>query len=109
MSAQGHAAAAESHEVGSTKLFVWVWIWLLLLTGVEIFLGYEQIEIHLMITMLVGLSVMKSALIVSYFMHLRFEKLGLFLLLVPATVFCICMMLIMFFPDSIRLMHMRPQ
>jgi len=23
-------------------------------------------------------------------------------------VFCICMMLIMFFPDSIRLMHLRP-
>lgn len=109
MSAHGHAAAAESHEVGNTKLFVWVWIWLLALTGVEIFLGYEQIEVHLMITMLVGLSLIKSALIVSYFMHLRFERLGLFLLLVPAMVFCICMMLIMFFPDSIRLMHMRPQ
>lgn len=88
---------------------MWVWIWLLLLTGVEIFLGYEQIEVHLMITMLVGLSLIKSALIMSYFMHLRFERLGLFLLLVPAMVFCICMMLIMFFPDSIRLMHMRPQ
>jgi len=108
MSAHGHAAAAESHEVGSTKLFVWVWIWLLLLTGVEIFLGYEQLEVHLMITMLIGLSLIKSALIMSYFMHLRFERLGLFLLLVPAMVFCICMMLIMFFPDSIRLMHMRP-
>jgi len=23
-------------------------------------------------------------------------------------VFCICMMLIMFFPDSVRLMHLRP-
>jgi hypothetical protein len=42
-------------------------------------------------------------------MHLRFERLGLFLILVPAMVFCICMMLIMFYPDSIRLMDMRPR
>ena len=100
--------AVDDHPVGSTKLFAWIWIWLLLLTAVEVFLGYEQIEVHLMITMLVGLSLIKSALIISYFMHLRFERLGLFLLLVPAMVFCICMMLIMFFPDSIRLEHMRP-
>lgn len=109
MSAHGHAEVAGNHDVGSTKLFTWVWIWLLLLTGIEVFLGYEQVEVHLMITMLVGLSLIKSALIVSYFMHMRFERLGLFLLIVPAMVFCICMMLIMFFPDSIRLMNLRPQ
>jgi cytochrome c oxidase subunit IV len=108
MSTHEHAAPAESHEVGTVKLFTWVWIWLLLLTGIEIFLGYEQLEVHLMITMLVGLSLIKSALIISYFMHLRFERLGLFLLLIPAMVFCICMMLIWFFPDSIRLEHLRP-
>jgi cytochrome c oxidase subunit IV len=108
MSAHGHAEAAGNHQVGSTKLFSMVWIWLLVLTGVEVFLGYMQVEVHLMITMLVGLSLIKSALIISYFMHLRFERLGLFLLLIPAMVFCICMMLIMFFPDSYRLMNLRP-
>ncbi len=50
----------------------------------------------LMLTILVGLSLIKAALIVSYFMRLRFERLGLFLLLNPAMVFCICMMLIIF-------------
>jgi cytochrome c oxidase subunit IV len=108
MSAHAHAEAADNHAVGSTKLFSWVWVWLLLLTALEVFLAYERLEVHLMITILVGLSLIKSALIVSYFMHLRFERLGLFLLLVPAMVFCICMMLIMFFPDSIRLMNLRP-
>ena len=108
MSAHVHAEAADNHAVGSTKLFSWVWVWLLLLTALEVFLAYERLEVHLMITILVGLSLIKSALIVSYFMHLRFERLGLFLLLVPAMVFCICMMLIMFFPDSIRLMNLRP-
>lgn len=103
-----HAATLESHQVGSTKLFATVWFWLLLLTGIEVFLAYLRLHPALMLTILVGLSLIKSALIISYFMHLRFERLGLFLLLVPAMVFCICMMLIMFFPDSIRLMNLRP-
>ncbi|HEY1657424.1 MAG TPA: cytochrome C oxidase subunit IV family protein [Candidatus Sulfotelmatobacter sp.] len=94
------------HPVGSTKLFSIVWMWLLLLTGFEIFLAYERVEVHIMITILVGLSLIKSALIMAYFMHLRFEKLGLFLIVVPAMVFCICMMMIMFFPDSLRLTHL---
>jgi cytochrome c oxidase subunit IV len=93
------------HPVGSTKMFSIVWVWLLLLTAVEIFLAYERIEVHLMITILVGLSLIKSALIMAYFMHLRFERLGVFLIVVPSMVFCICMMLIMFFPDSLRLTH----
>jgi len=100
--------AVDDHPVGSTKLFAWVWVWLLLLTALEVFLAYERVEVHLMITILLGLSLIKSALIISYFMHLRFERLGLFLILVPATVFCICMMLIMFYPDSMRLIQLRP-
>ena len=100
--------AVDDHAVGNAKLFGWVWTWLLLLTALEVFLAYERVEVHLMITILIGLSLIKSALIMSYFMHLRFERLGLFLLLVPAMVFCICMMLIMFFPDSMRLIEMRP-
>jgi cytochrome c oxidase subunit 4 len=97
---------AHGHSVGTTKLFATVWIWLLLLTALEIFLAYERVEVHLMITILVGLSLIKSALIMAYFMHLKFERLGMFLVIVPAMVFCICMMLIMFFPDSLRLTHL---
>jgi cytochrome c oxidase subunit IV len=101
-----HDAAIDTHEVGSTKLFAIVWFWLLLFTGIEVFLAYLRLSPPLMLTILVGLSLVKAALIVSYFMHLRFEKLGLFLLLIPAMVFCICMMLIMFFPDSLRVVDL---
>src|ERR1700744_2218543 len=100
--------AEDDHAVGSTKLFAWIWVWLLLLTAIEVFLAYERVEVHLMITILIGLSLIKSALIMAYFMHLRFERLGLFLVLVPAMVFCICMMLIMCFTDRMRLIEMRP-
>src|ERR1700679_3816435 len=108
MSAPGDPELTHEHSVGTTRLCSIVWVWLLLLTALEVFLAYERLEVHLMITILVGLSLVKAALIMSYFMHLRFERLGLFLLLVPAMIFCICMMLIMFFPDSIRLMDLRP-
>jgi cytochrome c oxidase subunit IV len=104
-----HATAVNGgHDVGSNRLFVGVWIVLLALTAFEVFLAYLRLPSVIMLTILVGASLIKAALIVSYFMHLRFEKLGLFLLLIPAMVFCICMMLIMFFPDSVRLMNMRP-
>jgi len=111
-----HAPAVEgaqhtdpsTHNAGTTKLFLTVWVWLLILTGVEVFLAYLRLPPMIMLTILVGLSLIKSVLIVAYFMHLRFEKIGLFLTLIPATVFCICVMMIMFFPDSVRLMDMRP-
>ena len=36
-----------------------------------------------MLTLLVGLSVIKAALIIAYFMHLKFERFSLFLTLFP--------------------------
>jgi len=104
-----HAEAAATHEVGSAKLFLQVWAWLLGLTAIEVLLAYLRLHPSLMLTILVGLSLIKYALIISYFMHLRFERLGLFFLIIPALVFCICVMLVVFFPDARRLVEMRPQ
>ena len=98
----------ETHQPGTKKLFMWVWFWLLILTGVEVLLAYLRLEPHLMLTLLVGLSLIKSALIVAYFMHLRFEKIGLFLVVVPTLVFCLTMILIFVFPDSMRIVHLHP-
>lgn len=91
------------------RLYVWVWVWLLAFTAVEVYLGYIHLPLQLMLTLLMGLSVMKAALIMAYFMHLRFERLSLFLTLVPALVFCICLILIFFFPDSLRLHQLGPR
>lgn len=100
--------ALETHQPGTKKLFMWVWFWLLVLTGVEVLLAYMKLEPHLMLTLLIGLSLIKSALIVAYFMHLRFEKLGLFLIIVPSLVFCLVMILIFVFPDSLRIVRLHP-
>lgn len=96
-------AHAEEHEhfAGSNKLFISVWVWLLLLTGVEVFLGYIHLPIQFMLVILMGLSIIKAALIVAYFMHLKFERLSLILTIVPMLVICICLLFV-FFPDSFR-------
>ena len=102
-----HESGSEVHAVGSTRLFVTVWIWLAVITFIEVFLAYERLRPDLMLTLLVVLSVVKAALIVSYFMHLKYEKISLALVLIPSTIFCICMIIIFFMPDGARLMQMR--
>ncbi|HSQ23473.1 MAG TPA: cytochrome C oxidase subunit IV family protein [Pyrinomonadaceae bacterium] len=99
-------AEAEEHFAGSNRLFMSVWFWLLLLTGFEVFLGYVQLPIVYMLVILMGASIIKAALIVAYFMHLRFERLNLILTIVPALVVCICLLLV-FFPDSFRAKNLR--
>jgi cytochrome c oxidase subunit IV len=72
-------------------------------------LAYVQPPVLIFLTALVGLSVVKAALIIAYFMHLKFEKLSLFLTLFPMLILCIVLMLLIFMPDSNRLMMMRPR
>lgn len=96
------------HFAGSSKLFISIWGWLLLLTLAEIFLAYRPMQIHFMLTILLGLSIIKAALIMAYFMHLKFERLSLILTVVPMLVACICLLFV-FFPDSFRSARLRYQ
>ena len=103
-----HAHAAEAHAGASVGFNIAIWIGLVAITGLEVFLAYEQLQPSVMLTVLVVLSVVKAAMIMSFFMHLKYEKFSLVLLLVPAMIFCICMMFIFFFPEAFRLLQMRP-
>jgi cytochrome c oxidase subunit 4 len=99
---------AVEHAVGATTItFTKIWMCLLVLTAVEVFLAYKQVPALIMLTALLGLSVVKAALIIAYFMHLKFERLSLFLTLWPFTIFCIILMLI-FLGDAYRIPGMRP-
>ena len=101
-------AQIDEAEHGTIKSFTVVWIILLVLTAIEVLLAYLQVNPVIMLTILVGLSVVKAALIIAYFMHLKFERFSLFLTLFPMLIFCILMMLV-FMPDSMRAMLMRTQ
>lgn len=97
---------SEHAHVGGNRLYLSVWGWLLTLTILEVILAFRAIPFTAMLVILMGLSVIKAALIISYFMHLRFERLSLFLTLFPALVLCIALLFV-FFPDSIRLQELR--
>src|SRR5258707_13925066 len=103
-----HTEEVEHVATVTTMTFAKVWIVLLVLTGGEIFLAYEQVPVLIMLTVLVGLSVIKAALIIAYFMHLKFERFSLFLTLLPMLIVCILLMMV-FMPDSMRLVLMRTQ
>jgi len=101
-----HGSSAGEGHGGSNRLYLVVWVTLVALTFAEVYLAYKHLPVVTMLLMLIGLSVLKAALIMAYFMHLRFEKLTLALTLIPVTIFCIGMMTVIF-PDSVRLMDFR--
>ena len=100
-------AQAATHPE-SSRLYLLVWFWLLALTVVEVILAYRQLPIETMLVLLMSLSIVKAALIIAYFMHLRFERRSLALTLMPPLVICIILLMVFFFPDSLRLLTMRP-
>ena len=102
-----HVEAAHESHGGTNRENVIVWGGLLALTAIEVFLAYIQIPTTLMLIILMGASIIKAALIVAYFMHLKFEQLSLILTIVPTLVVLLCLFAILF-PDSFRLHDMRP-
>ena len=93
---------ATTHDEGKSQYF-WVWGALLVLTAVEVVLAYRQVFQPLrMLEVLMILSVIKSALIIGYFMHLKFEKALMRWMIVLSVVVCFIIMYFFFFPDANR-------
>jgi cytochrome c oxidase subunit 4 len=99
-------AADQSEAHGGNRENAVVWIALLVLTGIEVFLAYKQLNLTLMLIILMGLSIMKAALIIAYFMHMKFEKLSFILTIVPILVVLLCLFVV-FFPDGARVKNLR--
>ena len=99
---EAHAAG----HGGSNRENVVIWGVLLGLTAIEVLLAYIQLDIVLMLIILMGLSIIKAALIVAYFMHLKFERLTFILTVVPILVVLLCLFST-FFPDSRRVRELR--
>ena len=94
---------ADHTEHGITmRPMYWVWGWLLGLTGIEVLLAYFNLNLLLMLLALLGLSIVKAALIIAYFMHMKFERLNLVLTIIPALIATI-LLLNAFFPDASRI------
>jgi len=97
------AQVMEAHTHHTHKQFFVVWGALLVLTGVEVFLAYEHLKPLTMLSILLVLSVVKAALIILYFMHMKFEIARMRWVLMTALVICLGLMS-MFFADAARIL-----
>jgi len=91
-----------THDDSKGQYF-WVWGALLVLTAIEVALAYKQVFSAVrMLEVLLILSIIKSALIIGYFMHLKFERALMRWLLMGSVVACFIIMYFFFFPDADR-------
>ena len=87
--------------------YFWVWGALLFLTVVEIVLAYRQVfQPVAMLEVLLALSVVKSALIIGYFMHLKFESALMRWMIVISVAGLFAIMYFFFFPDAGRILNL---
>ena len=93
----------EAHAHHSHTPFFVVWGVLLVLTGVEVYLGYQNLPAVKMLSILLVLSFAKAALIILYFMHMKFETTRMRWVLMTALVVCLGLMS-MFFADAARIL-----
>jgi cytochrome c oxidase subunit 4 len=97
---------AEQHRHHGKALFFWVWGALLAMTAIEVFLTYQHMQPKPMLTILMGLSLIKAALIIGYFMHLKYEVSSMKWLTMCSVVACLILMTIFFFPDARRILEL---
>jgi caa(3)-type oxidase subunit IV len=99
-------AAQQRHH--SKSIFFWVWGALLFMTGIEVYLTYQNMPPVKMLTILMGLSLIKAGLIIGYFMHMKYEISQMKWLVMCVLVVCLALMMI-FFPDALRILVLGPK
>jgi cytochrome c oxidase subunit 4 len=97
------ARVAEQHRHHKKAQFFWVWGALLVMTAIEVYLTYQNMPPVKMLTILMGLSLIKAALIIGFFMHLRYEISRMKWLTMCSVIGCLILMTIFFFPDAHRI------
>ena len=96
---------AEEQRHHSKSQFYWVWGALLIMTGIEVYLAYQNMEPIKMLTILMGLSLLKAGLIIAYFMHMKYEVSPMKWLTMSSLVVCLALMMI-FLPDAFRILYL---
>jgi len=96
--------AEEQRHHGKGQFF-WVWGALLVMTAIEVYLTYQNLQPVRMLTILMGLSLIKAGLIIGYFMHMKFEISRMKWLTMASLVVCLALMMI-FFPDALRILSL---
>ncbi len=96
---------ALEHRAHSHLPFYVVWGVLLGITAIEVILAYQNLPAVRMLSILLALSIVKAALIISWFMHLRYEITRMRRVLMLSLCICLALMCI-FFPDAFRILNL---
>lgn len=96
----------EAEHGGGSRIYALTWFWLLVITLLEVGVVLVHMPRVLLAVSLVVMALMKAALIMAYFMHLRYERLSL----VYAVVTPLFLGVILFFvlvPDALNALRLR--
>lgn len=98
---------AEKGHGGGYKIYAVTWFWLLIITMLEVGIVIAHVpKIFLIISLLI-LALMKAALIVAYFMHLRWERLSLIYTVITPMFFLAIVIFAFMGPDALHVLHSR--
>jgi caa(3)-type oxidase subunit IV len=93
---------------GGLTTYVVVYIAILALSALQIAIAYENIDGSQMLLRMLSVAIVQAGLAITFFMHMKSEKRSLALFLLPATIFVLAMMN-MIWSDSFRLLTMHPK
>jgi len=99
--------SAPTQTTDSLKTDIIVYLGILALSGVQVLLAYQHAEGTRLLLRMLAVALLQAGLGVMYFMHLRNEQRNLRLALIPATIF-VMLMMNMIWSDSFRLLRMNP-
>jgi len=95
-------------EVGF-RVYWLIWFVLLVLTVGMILIGSASMPKLLLVLLLILAMLMKASLISGYFMHLRFEKLTLILVVAVGILFTAAALFFLIAPDGVRIFKLSLQ
>ena len=93
---------------GSGYRSYWVtWFWLLVITVLEVAIVLLKVPKAVLAVSLLTLALMKAALIMAYFMHLKYERLSLIYTVVVPMVALAVILFGFVAPDALSVRHLR--
>ncbi len=95
----------EESKVGSTHYWR-IWSMLLVLTLIMVFIDRSPLTRGLLVSVLVVAMLAKASLIAGYFMHLRFERLKLILIVVVGLLITGFVLFALIAPDGMRILDL---
>jgi len=93
-------------QSGGLATYLVIYVFILAIAGLQVVLAYTARGLQQFVVMMF-FAVLQAALAVTFFMHMRTERRSLFLMLIPAVIFVLLMMN-MIWSDSFRISRGAP-